>query len=130
MVLMFCDGGRVMTDGRVNRAISQRVAMLAMSNPELTTEWAIIDNDWGLITISSGSRLVGYEYVESGSSWARAGRLRVYEETMRRGLSALIIVPEEAYMPLRMRLITNLGPHQPVVLSYDSMGITLTPRSS
>ncbi len=119
-----------MTDGRVERALAQRLGMLALSNPDISTEWAIINDEWGLITISAGTQLLGYEYVESGLSWSRAGKVKMYEETLRRGLSALVVVPEEAYLPLRMRLCTTMSVHQPVVLSYDCLGVSLTPRPS
>lgn len=104
--------------------------MLGQTNPELTTEWAIINDDWGLISISQGNVLIGFEYVESEISWARPERSRVYEETLNQGLSLLVIVPEEAYLEMRERLAAVLGRRAPEVLSYDSIGITAMPRPS
>jgi hypothetical protein len=115
---------------RVERIILQRVAMLEQSNPELTAEWAIINDDWGLISISQGEELVGFEFVESEISWGRPERIRVYEETLNQGLSAVIIVPEEVYLEMRGRVAAHLGRRAPEVLSYDSIGITALPRPS
>jgi len=119
-----------MATDRVENIILQRVAMLGMSNPELTTEWAIINDDWGLISISQGEELIGLEYVESEISWARPERVRVYEETLEMGLSVVVLVPEEVYLEIRQRLAALLGRRAPEVLSYDSIGITALPRPS
>ncbi len=107
-----------------------RIAMLGQSNPELAIEWAIINDDWGLISVSQGDVLIGFEYVESEISWARPERMRVYEETLNQGLSLIIIVPEEAYLEMRARVTAFLGRRAPEVLSYDSIGITTMPRPS
>jgi hypothetical protein len=115
---------------RVERIIGQRIAMLEQSNPELTTEWAIINDDWGLVSISQGEELIGFEYIESEISWARPERLKVYEETLNQGLSLVIIVPEEVYLEMRGRVAAVLGRRAPEVLSYDSIGITAMPRPS
>ena len=115
---------------RLENVIVSRVAMLAMSNPELDVEWAIVNDDWGVLTISDGGKLVGFEYVESESSSFRPERIRVYKETLDQGLTAVIIVPEELYLEVRERLYRALGPRTPKVLSYDCIGITATPRPS
>jgi hypothetical protein len=115
---------------RVERIILQRIAMLGESNPELNTEWAIINDDWGLISISQGDALIGFEYVESEMSWARPERIKVYEETLNQGLSLIIIVPEEVFLEMRGRVAAVLGRRAPEVLSYDSIGITAMPRPS
>jgi hypothetical protein len=115
---------------RVERIIMHRTGMLEQSNPELTTEWAIINDDWGLISISQGEELIGFEYVESEISWARPERIKVYEETMGQGLSVVVIVPEEVYLEVRGRLAAHFGRRTPEVLSYDSIGITALPRPS
>ena len=107
-----------------------RVSMLAASNPELSTEWAIVNNDWGLIAVSMGSVLMGYEFIESDTSWFRPNRPRVYKDTLQYGLTALVIVPEEVYLDVRMKVYAAMGEGEPKVLSYDSLGITLTPRPS
>ena len=104
--------------------------MLGHTNPELSTEWAVINDDWGLISISQGGVLIGFEYIESEISWARPERMRVYEETLKQGLSLIIIVPEEAYLEMRERVAAVLGRKAPEVLSYDSIGITAMPRPS
>jgi len=115
---------------RLERVILQRVEMLEASNPELNTEWAIINDDWGLVSISQGTSLVGFEYVESELSWARPERRRVYEETMNQGLSVVVIVPEEVFLEVMRRVRDAFGRHAPKVLSYDSIGITVRPRPS
>ncbi len=115
---------------RVERIIIQRIAMLEQSNPELNTEWAIINDDWGLISVSQGEELIGFEYVESEISWARPERVKVYEETLKQGLSVVVIVPEEVFLEMRERVALVLGRRAPEVLSYDSIGITALPRPS
>jgi hypothetical protein len=110
--------------------IHERIAMLMMSNPELSTEWAIVNDDWGLITIHDGSALVGFEYVESEISWARPERVKVYEETLTQGLTVVVIVPEEVYLEMRRRLTSALGSRPVTLLSYDSIGVTALPRPS
>jgi hypothetical protein len=115
---------------RLEGVILDRVTMLAMSNPELDVEWAIVNSDWGVLTISEGRKLIGFEYVESELSLFRPERLRVYQETLDQGLTALIIVPEELYLEVRGRLLKALGPRAPEVLSYDCIGITSLPRPS
>jgi predicted transcriptional regulator len=115
---------------RVEKVLLERVMMLQGSNPELTAEWAIINDDWGLISISQGEELIGFEYVESEISWARPERIRVYEETLNQGLTVVVIVPEEVFLETRRRLANNLGKRAPEVLSYDSIGITMMPRPS
>lgn len=119
-----------MTVDRLENVIVNRVAMLAMSNPELDVEWAIINSDWGVLTISEGRKLIGFEYVESESSSFRPERMKVYEETLDQGLTAVIIVPEELYLEVRERLYRALGSRAPKVLSYDCIGITAMPRPS
>jgi hypothetical protein len=119
-----------MTLDRLEGVIITRIAQLAMSNPELEVEWAIINNDWGVLTISEGRQLVGLEYVETESSSSRPERIKVYEETLAQGLTAVIIVPEELYLEVRRRVSKALGPQAPAVLSYDSIGITELPRPS
>ncbi len=115
---------------RVEKAVANRISMLRLSNPELSTEWAIINDDWGLIAVSMGSELKGYEFIESDTSWYRPNRPRVYADTLKHGLTALIIVPEEVYLDVRMKIYADKGRDKPKVLSYDSMGITLMPRPS
>jgi len=115
---------------RVEKAVANRISMLRSSNPELSTEWAIINDDWGLIAVSMGSELKGYEFIESDTSWLRPNRPRVYTDTLKHGLTALIIVPEEFYLDVRMKIYAVMGRDEPKVLSYDSMGITLMPRPS
>jgi hypothetical protein len=110
--------------------IHERIAMLMMSNPELSTEWAIVNDDWGLITIHDGSTLVGFEYVESEISWARPERVKVYEETLTQGLTVVVLVPEEVYLEMRRRLMSTLGSRPVTLLSYDSIGVTALPRPS
>lgn len=107
-----------------------RVSMLAMSNPELEVEWALINSDWGVLTISESSKLIGFEYVESDSSLLRPERLKVYEETLNQGLTAVVIVPQELYLSVRGRVLKALGSRAPEVLSYDCIGITALPRPS
>jgi hypothetical protein len=121
---------RVVSADRLQEVLVHRVAMLAMSNPELETEWAIVNDDWGVITISDGRRLIGFEYVESESSVNRMERLKVYEETLDQGLTAVIIVPRELYLEVRERVRRALGDRAPEVLSYDCIGITALPRPS
>ncbi|MBI0583530.1 MAG: hypothetical protein ISF22_04805 [Methanomassiliicoccus sp.] len=118
------------TIDRMEGVIANRIAMLAWSNPDLSTEWAIVNDDWGVITVSDGGRLLGFEYVESEISWARPERVRVYEETLDQGLTVVVIVPEEVYLEVRGRLSRLLGSRTPEVLSYDSIGITALPRPS
>jgi hypothetical protein len=120
----------VMTLGRLEDVIFNRVAMLAMSNPELDVEWAIVNSDWGVLTISEGRQLIGLEYVESESSLFRPERLKVYQETLDLGLTAVVIVPEELYLEVRRRLLYALGRRSPEVLSYDCLGVTALPRPS
>lgn len=115
---------------RLEGVIVNRIAMLAMSNPELDVEWAIINSDWGVLTIREGNKLIGFEYVESESSSFRPERLRVYQETLAQGFTAVVIVPEELYLEVRDRLVRALGRRAPKVLSYDSLGITELPRPS
>lgn len=115
---------------RLERVIQQRVEMLEVSNPELTTEWAIINDDWGLVSISEGTSLVGFEYIESEMSWARPERLMVYKETMDQGLTVVVIVPEEVYLEMISKVTSAFGKGAPKVLSYDSIGITMRPRPS
>lgn len=119
-----------MVSERVERAVAYRISMLRTSNPELSTEWAIVNDDWGLIAVSMGSELKGYEFVESNTSWTRPNRPRVYIDTLRLGLTVLIIVPEEVYLDVSMRIHAAMGTDHPTVLSYDSLGISLTPRPS
>ena len=54
----------------------------------------------------------------------------MYADTLKHGLTALIIVPEEVYLDVSMKIYADLGRDKPKVLSYDSMGITLMPRPS
>jgi hypothetical protein len=115
---------------RLERILLERVMMLQSSNPELMAEWAIINDDWGLISISQGEQLIGFEYVESEISWARPERIRVYEETLNQGLTVVVIVPEEVYLEVRGKVAHHLGKRAPEVLSYDSIGITALPRPS
>ena len=122
--------GRVVTVDRLENVIVNRIAMLAMSNPELDVEWAIINSDWGVLTISEGRKLIGFEYVESESSSFRPERIRVYQETLDHGLTAVVIVPEELYLDVHERLYRVLGDRTPKVLSYDCIGITAMPRPS
>jgi len=107
-----------------------RVSMLAMSNPELDVEWAIVNSEWGVLTISESSKLIGFEYVESDTSLLRPERLRMYEETLKQGLTAVVIVPQELYLMTRGRVLKALGSKAPEVLSYDCLGITALPRPS
>lgn len=120
----------IMTLDRLEGVIANRVVQLAMSNPELEVEWAIINNDWGVLTISEGRQLIGFEYVESESSSFRPERIKVYEETLAQGLTTVVIVPEEMYLEVRRRLSNALGPKAPSVLSYDCIGVTELPRPS
>ncbi|MDW5563165.1 MAG: hypothetical protein SA339_08055 [Methanomassiliicoccus sp.] len=119
-----------MTTDRLESVILSRIAMLSASNPELDIEWAIINDDWGVLTISEGRKVIGFEYVESEVSSFRPERIRVYEETLDHGLSAVVIVPEEMYLEVRRRVSRALGPRSPAVLCYDSIGITAMPRPS
>lgn len=121
---------RFVTMDRLESVIINRVAMLAMSNPELDVEWAIINDDWGVLTISDGQKLIGFEYVESETSSFRPERIQVYEATLDQGLTAVIIVPEELYLEVRERLRRTMGTKAPSVLSYDCIGITALPRPS
>jgi len=115
---------------RLEDVMVNRVAMLVISNPELEVEWAIVNDDWGVLTISEGQKLIGFEYVESDSSAGRPERVRVYRETLEQGLTALVIVPQELYLEVRGRLRKIMGGKAPEVLSYDSIGITALPRPS
>lgn len=119
-----------MTVDQLETVIVSRVAMLAMSNPELDVEWSIINDDWGVLTISEGRKLIGLEYVESASSSFRPERMRVYKETLDHGLTTVIIVPEERYLDIREQLYRTIEGRVPEVLSYDSIGITAMPRPS
>jgi hypothetical protein len=116
--------------GRIEEIIGHRINMLMASNPELSTEWAIVNDDWGLISIAENGSLVGFEYVESELSWARQERIRVYQETLGQGLTVVVIVPEEVYLEVRRRLEAAMGRSVPTVLSYDSIGVTAMPRPS
>lgn len=118
-----------MASSTVEKVILQRIEMLSHSNPELTAEYAIVNDDWGIISLSQGSVPIGFEYVESEISWVRPERLKVYEETMQMGLSVVVIVPEEAYLEMK-RGLQGIKGRPPAVLSYDSIGITPVPRPS
>ncbi|WP_019176561.1 SRPBCC family protein [Methanomassiliicoccus luminyensis] len=118
-----------MAPSTVEKVIIQRLEMLSRSNPELEAEWAIINDDWGIISLSQGPVPIGFEYVESEASWVRPERIKVYEETMLMGLSVVVMVPEEAYLDVK-RAVQHIGPKPPAVLSYDSIGITPVPRPS
>lgn len=128
--IWFLVRARSVTASRLEEVIGERIAMLMASNPELTTEWAIVNDDWGLISISENGSLVGFEYVESEISWARPERINVYQETLGQGLTAVVIVPEEVYLEMRRRLEASMGRRAPAVLSYDSIGVTAMPRPS
>jgi hypothetical protein len=121
---------RSVTVERLEIVIAERIAMLMASNPELSTEWAIVNDDWGLISVSENGSLVGFEYVESEISWARPERISVYQETLGQGLTAVVIVPEEVYLEMRRRLEASMRRNAPPVLSYDSIGVTAMPRPS
>lgn len=118
-----------MAPSSVEKVILQRLEMLSHSNPELTAEWAVVNDDWGIISLSQGSVPIGFEYIESEVSWVRPERLKVYEETASMGLSVVVIVPEEAYLEMK-RGVQSIEGKPPVVLSYDSIGITPVPRPS
>jgi hypothetical protein len=128
--IWFLVRARSVTASRLEEVIGERIAMLMASNPELTTEWAIVNEDWGLISISENGSLVGFEYVESEISWARPERINVYQETLGQGLTTVVIVPEEVYLEMRRRLEASMGRRAPAVLSYDSIGVTAMPRPS
>ena len=119
-----------MAADRVEKVMLERIMMLQQSNPELNAEWAVINDDWGLISISQNEELIGLEFVESELSWGRPERVRVYEETLNIGLTAVVIVPDEVFLEVRRRLSHFLGKRAPEVLSYDSIGITVLPRPS
>ncbi len=103
--------------------------MLLMSNPELNEEWGIIDDDWGLISIYQGDVLLGLEFVESETSWAKDERLLLYKEAQDMGFSVVVIVPQQVYLRLSERL-RSLEWSAPFLLSYDAIGITQVPRPS
>ena len=52
-------------------AIELRVEMLLERRPGLEVDRSIQEGDWALLTLSDGSRLVGFEFLETEDSWTR-----------------------------------------------------------
>ena len=74
--------------------------------------------------------LLGLEFVESETSWAKDERLLLYKEAQDMGFSVVVDdVPQQVYLRLSERL-RSLEWSAPFLLSYDAIGITQVPRPS
>ncbi|KQM12202.1 hypothetical protein AOA80_03360 [Methanomassiliicoccales archaeon RumEn M1] len=56
-------------------AIELRVEMLLEKRRGLEIDRSIQEGDWALLTLSDGSRLVGFEFLETEDSWTRPDAL-------------------------------------------------------
>jgi hypothetical protein len=88
----------------LEQILRNRVEMLHRLDPEMTVEFGMDENDWGLITLRKGPWLLGVEVVETPASWSRHGPIVHYEHLQRPGRYMGIIVPEEAFCSLTGRL--------------------------
>src|SRR5690606_26640129 len=103
-------------------AIELRVEMLLEKRPGLEIDRSIQEGDWALLTLSDGSRLVGFEFLETEDSWTRPDALLQYYEAANDGFYVGIIVPSSALDDLT-ELVFSMGEYPVTILTYDDIGI-------
>ena len=109
--------------------IHQRILAIKNTEPSLRPDWTLIRNEWGLITVSQGDSVLGFELIESDSSWAPPDRKELYRKLLLEGFYVVVIIPESAYLITMGRLAISGSPF-PLVLCYSGSGIIRSPRTS
>lgn len=113
----------------IEYVIQQRLDAIKRSEPRLHPEWALVRNEWGLITVSHGESVLGFELIESDSSWAPPERKDLYRKLLLDGYYVVVIIPESAYLITMARIMMSGSPY-PLILCYGATGIIKVPRSS
>ncbi len=109
--------------------VIQRVNLLERLDPQLELDYGIEEGDYGVISISDHGETIGFEFVESESSWTRPDALTQYNELVEEGYYVGVIVPEEAFLPITQRII-SLGELDVSVLTYHSASLRPVPMAS
>ncbi len=103
--------------------VVQRINQLEQNNPGLNFRYGIDEGDYGLISISDGGEIIGFEFVESDLSWERPDALTQYRTLAGEGYYVGVIVPEDLFLPVSERIVSFLGEMDISILTYHSASL-------
>jgi hypothetical protein len=113
----------------IEDVILQRIEQIEEDDEELETDYELIAPDnRGVITVTYDLLPIGAEFVESDVSWSREDAVDEYSFAADEGLYVAVIVPNEAFLNVKERLLRK-GRIGIDVYSYESLGILSTPMA-
>lgn len=107
----------------IERALEERARALKKNKPELDMDRSIEEGEWGLLTLREEGILVGFEFLETESSFSRPDALLQYFEAAKDGYYVGVVVPESKLGDVT-ELIYGRGEGPVKILTYEGLGIT------
>ncbi|NLI74332.1 MAG: hypothetical protein GX369_06150 [Euryarchaeota archaeon] len=102
--------------------VQLRIRMLLEIKPGLDIEYSIQEGNWALLTLKDGSRLIGFEFLESSDSWTRPDALLQYYEPADDGFYVGIIIPSSVLEDFK-DMIFSIEEFPVTLLTYEDINI-------